>query len=837
LSLFLQKNFTFAEQNINIEYKQMKISYNWLKEYLNIDLSAEKLSEILTNIGLEVGGYETYESIKGGMEGLVIAKVKTCKPHNNSDHLSVTTVDLGDGQDTQIVCGASNVAAGQTVVVATVGTTLYSGGDSFVIKKSKIRGEESFGMICGETEIGIGTDDSGIMILPEEIPTGTLAKEYFKIESDTVFEVDLTPNRIDAASHIGVARDIAAYLKQSQSINYSYPDISSFSINNNNMNIEVIVEDNILCPRYSGVCISGIKVDNSPAWLQNRLKAIGLEPINNVVDITNYVLHEYGQPLHAFDAEKIIGNKILVKTLPSKTKFTTLDEVERNLSETDLMICNKEQGMCIAGIFGGIESGVTDSTTSIFLESAYFNPVSVRKTARRHALNTDASFRFERGIDPNNTVNALKRAAILIKEIAGGVISSEITDIYPNPITDFTVNLRLSQVTRLIGENIPQDKIKNILESLEIGIIADNGDSFDLKIPAYRVDVQREADVIEEILRIYGYNTITIPTTINATLGYSESPDIQQMRNIISDHLVAQGFNEIMANSLTKSDYYETSYILKKDKCIKILNPLSQDLNVMRQSLLFGGLEAIEYNSNRQNSDIKFFEFGNCYSITNSESTKVDEKYQQNEILALFVSGNKNTESWLNETKKASFFYIKTITENILLKLGFIVDNLTYNSISNDLLSDGLEIIYQNKHIGNIGFVSKKELKKFGTKQDVFYSELNWEIIINIIKKHKIQFAELPKYPSVRRDLSLLLDNNIKFENLKQLAFKTEKKLLKNVDLFDVYEGNNIGEGKKSYALSFILLDETKTLNDKQIDKIMSKIIQVYEQELGAKLR
>jgi phenylalanyl-tRNA synthetase beta chain len=816
----------------------MKISYNWLKEYINIAIKVEKLTEILTNTGLEVGGVEEYESIKGGLEGLVIGEVKTCVPHPNSDHLSLTTVDLGDGNEPYpIVCGASNVAQGQKVVVATVGTKLYNGDEEFVIKKSKIRGEVSLGMICAEDEIGVGTDHDGIMVLPENIKQGTLAKDYFKIEKDTIIEIDLTPNRIDGASHIGVARDIAAYLKQTQDIDYIKPSVNNFKVDNTNLTIPVEVENTEACLRYAGVTISNLKVASSPEWLQNRLKAIGLNPINNIVDITNFVLHEAGQPLHAFDAAKIKGKKVIVKTENEGTPFVTLDEEERKLSEKDLMICDIEGGMCIAGVFGGINSGVTDSTTEIFLESAYFNPVYVRKTARRHGLNTDASFRFERGVDPNVTIWALKRAALLLKEIAGGQISSEIVDIYPNPVKDFKVKLRLSQVKRLIGEELSKETVVKILNGLEIKIKEDKGDKFELLIPPYRVDVQREADVIEEILRIYGYNTVPIYNEVNSTLAYAPKPDPNILKEMIANQLSSTGFNETMANSLTKVDYYENSDTFKKENTVEIYNPLSQDLNAMRQTLLFGALEAVAFNSNRQNPDLKLYEFGNCYLKNNKQTDNPLDKYSQQEKLSLTVSGKRNPESWTTSNDKASFYFIKASVDNILERIGIKTDKIVVTDFFGENFSDGLVYTYNNVEISKIGIITKKLLKQFDIKQEVYFAELNWDKILKAVKKHKVEFVELPKYPEVRRDLSLLLDEKTTFNELKNEALKTEKKLLRKVSLFDVYEGDKIAEGKKSYALSFILRDDTRTLNDKQIDKIMKNIIRVFEQKFNTEIR
>jgi phenylalanyl-tRNA synthetase beta chain len=692
-------------------------------------------------------------------------------------------------------------------------------------------------MICAEDEIGVGTDHDGIMVLPENIKQGTLAKDYFKIEKDTIIEIDLTPNRIDGASHIGVARDIAAYLKQTQDIDYIKPSVNNFKVDNTNLTIPVEVENTEACLRYAGVTISNLKVASSPEWLQNRLKAIGLNPINNIVDITNFVLHEAGQPLHAFDAAKIKGKKVIVKTENEGTPFVTLDEEERKLSEKDLMICDIEGGMCIAGVFGGINSGVTDSTTEIFLESAYFNPVYVRKTARRHGLNTDASFRFERGVDPNVTIWALKRAALLLKEIAGGQISSEIVDIYPNPVKDFKVKLRLSQVKRLIGEELSKETVVKILNGLEIKIKEDKGDKFELLIPPYRVDVQREADVIEEILRIYGYNTVPIYNEVNSTLAYAPKPDPNILKEMIANQLSSTGFNETMANSLTKVDYYENSDTFKKENTVEIYNPLSQDLNAMRQTLLFGALEAVAFNSNRQNPDLKLYEFGNCYLKNNKQTDNPLDKYSQQEKLSLTVSGKRNPESWTTSNDKASFYFIKASVDNILERIGIKTDKIVVTDFFGENFSDGLVYTYNNVEISKIGIITKKLLKQFDIKQEVYFAELNWDKILKAVKKHKVEFVELPKYPEVRRDLSLLLDEKTTFNELKNEALKTEKKLLRKVSLFDVYEGDKIAEGKKSYALSFILRDDTRTLNDKQIDKIMKNIIRVFEQKFNTEIR
>lgn len=816
----------------------MKISYNWLKQYVNLDLEPEKLAEIITSIGLEVGGIEKFQSIKGGLEGLVIGEVKTCQPHSNSDHLSVTTVDLGDGEVTPIVCGAPNVAAGQKVVVATVGTTLYSGDESFEIKKSKIRGESSYGMICAEDEIGVGSSHEGIVVLPNDVQVGMPASQYFNIENDIVFEVDLTPNRIDGGSHIGVARDIVAYLKQTQEIDYQKPDVSDFKVDNKDLPIEVVVENQEACPRYAGVTLTGLKIGDSPEWLQNRLKAIGLNPINNVVDVTNFVLHELGQPLHAFDADFIKGNKVLVKTLKDNTPFVTLDEEERKLNTNDLMICNAEEGICIAGVFGGLTSGVTKNTTKIFLESAYFNPVYVRKTARRHGLNTDASFRFERGVDPNITIQALKRAALLIREVAGGSISSEIVDLYPAPVSDFEVTLRLKQVERLVGEKLPAEKVSRILEALEIKITHFDGETYQLKVPPYRVDVQREADVIEEILRIYGYNTVPISQQVNATLAYAPKPDPNVQKELIANQLIAAGFNEMMANSLTKASYYENLEEYSQAKTVVLANPLSQDLNAMRQTLLFGALEAVAFNSNRQNPDLKLFEFGNVYNLdADKQSDNPLNKYSQGERLAMIISGDRAPESWMQKQEPASFYFLKTTVENVLTRLGVIMDKVVYQSEQNELFAESLVLEYQKMPIARLGLVNRKIAKSFDIKQAIYFTEIDWDKLLKAVRNFKVEFAELPKFPEVRRDLSLLLNNSVTFNDLKSEAFRLEKKLLKSVSLFDVYEGENLEEGKKSYAISFIMQDETKTLTDKQIDKIMNNMIRNFEQKFDAKLR
>ncbi|MFT3994569.1 MAG: phenylalanine--tRNA ligase subunit beta [Dysgonomonas sp.] len=819
----------------------MNISYNWLKDYLDFDLSPDETSAALTSIGLETGGVEEVETIKGGLAGLVIGEVLTCVDHPNSDHLHITTVDLGDAEPVQIVCGAANVAAGQKVVVATVGATLYSGEESFSIKKSKIRGEESFGMICAEDEIGIGTSHDGIIVLPADAKAGTPAKEYYNIKSDYVLEVDITPNRVDAASHFGVARDLAAYLKQNKLKGVlTKPSVDSFKTSETDGEIAVQVDNSEACPRYTGVTIKGINVTESPDWLKDRLMLIGLRPINNVVDITNYVLHETGHPLHAFDAKYITGNKVIVKSLPEGTKFTTLDEQERTLNERDLMICNDTEGMCIAGVFGGLKSGVTETTTDVFLECAYFNPTWVRKTARRHGLNTDSSFRFERGCDPNDTLYVLKRAALLIQELAGGKIAGEVKDIYPTPIKPFDVELSYEKTFSLIGKNIGKDTVKNILASLEIEIKEEKEDLLSLIVPTYRVDVQRDVDVVEDILRIYGYNNVEISENLSSTLSYQTPTDkSNELQNIIAEQLTGNGFNEILNNSLTKEAYYNDSETYPVNNCVHLINPLSTDLNVMRQTLLFGGLESIAYNRNRKNSDIRFYEFGNCYffDASKKEEGNILKEYSEELHLGLWLTGNSTTNSWAHADEKTSVYQLKGHIENVLTRLGIPHDKYEFKQLKNDIYSTAVTIETRNRVLGTLGIVSKKVLKAADINTDVFFAELNWDALMKEIKKHSVTFKEISKYPSVRRDLALLLDKAISFDQIEKIAYKNERKLLREVTLFDVYEGKNLPEGKKSYAVNFVIQDDEKTLNDKQIDSIMSKIQTSLEKELGAQLR
>lgn len=819
----------------------MNISYNWLKDYLNFDLSPEEVAAALTSIGLETGSVDEIESVKGGLEGIVIGRVLTCADHPNSDHLHITTVDLGDGEPKQIVCGAANVAAGQKVVVATIGTKLYSGEESFTIKKSKIRGIESFGMICAEDEIGIGTSHAGIIVLPEDAKIGTPAKEYYNIQSDYVLEVDLTPNRVDAASHYGVARDLAAYLKQNgMKAVLSKPSVDSFKIGTLDNVLGVRVENTEACPRYSGVTIRGVKVAESPDWLKNRLNILGLRPINNVVDVTNYVLQELGHPLHAFDIKEISGGTVIVKTLPEGTKFVTLDEQEHTLSDKDLMICNDREGMCIGGVFGGLKSGVTESTTDVFLECAYFNPTWVRKTARRHGLNTDSSFRFERGCDPNDSVYVLKRAALLIQELAGGKICGEIKDIYPTPIERKIVELSVNKTNSLIGKNLSADTIKSILISLEIEILKEVGDILTLAIPTYRVDVYRDVDVIEDILRIYGYNNVEIGETLKSNLSYQTSTDKSyDLENLISEQLTGSGFNEIMNNSLTKESYYLDSQIFPFKNSVKLVNPLSADLSVMRQTLLYGGLESIAYNRNHKNPDIRFYEFGNCYfyNIENKSETDNLREYKEEYHLGLWLTGNTVTNSWVQAEEKSSIYQLKAYVENILTRIGIASGKYEYEQFSDEIFSVGIIIKTHSRNLGIIGIVNRKLLKGYDISTDVYFAELDWNILTKEAKKNTVTFAEISKYPAVKRDLALLLDKHISFQDIEKTAYKAERKLLNDVSLFDVYEGKNLPEGKKSYAVSFVIQDNEKTLTDKQIDAIMQKIQLTLEKELDAKLR
>lgn len=820
----------------------MNISYNWLKDYLEFDLTPQETADALTSIGLETGSVEEIQTIKGGLEGLVIGEVLTCENHPNSDHLHLTTVNIGDGgEPLKIVCGAANVAAGQKVVVATIGTKLYSGDEEFTIKRSKIRGEESFGMICAEDEIGIGASHDGIIVLPSDAKVGTLAKDYYNVKSDFVLEVDITPNRVDAASHYGVARDLAAYLKQAgKPYKLTKPSVESFSIDKEEGGIDVRVENTEACPRYSGLTIRGVTVKESPDWLKNKLLLIGLRPINNIVDITNFVLYETGHPLHAFDAKHIIGNKVIVRTEPEKTKFVTLDEQERELTANDLMICNEKEGMCIAGVFGGLKSGVTESTSDVFLESAYFNPTWVRKTARRHGLNTDSSFRFERGADPNNTLYVLKRAALLIKELAGGEISGEIQDIYPCVVNKPCVTLSYEKANSLIGKEIPQETVKSILESLEIEIESETETELMLRIPTYRVDVLRDVDVIEDILRIYGYNNVEIGSTLQSSLSYQTETDRKhKLQSLVSEQLTANGFNEIMNNSLTKRAYYENNEAFPIKNCVSLLNPLSNDLGVMRQTLLYGGLESIAYNRNRKHADLRFYEFGNCYFYDSDQKNeeKVLNEYSEESHIALWMCGKRTHKNWSTPEAQNSVFELKAHIQNIFARLGLSERQLLFEPISSSMYSVAMNIRTHQKQIGTFGIISTKICKDFDIDTEVFYAEMNWDNLLKESAKKAIQYSEISKFPPVSRDLALLIDKNITFAQIEQVAKKSEKKLLKNVTLFDVYEGKNLPEGKKSYAVNFVLQDIEKTLNDKQIDTVMKKIQYNLEKELGAQLR
>ncbi len=806
----------------------MKISYNWLKQFIKIDWKSEETAALLTDLGLEVEIVDKYQSVKGGLEGIVVGHVLTCIQHPDADRLKITTVDLGNGVPVQIVCGASNVAAGQKVPVATIGTTLYDKeGIAFSIKKGKIRGQESHGMICAEDELGLGESHDGIMILDDALMPGTPAATVFKIENDEVFEIGLTPNRAYAMSHLGTARDLRAGMLQSGvNVELITPSVSNFRVDKRTLKIDIDVKEPKLAPRYCGVTISGIEVKPSPAWLQNRLKAIGLNPKNNIVDVTNYVLHELGQPLHAFDASKVNG-KIVVQTLPAGTKFTTLDDIERTLHEEDLMICDEKGPLCIAGVFGGKKSGVSESTNSIFLESAYFNPVSIRKTAKRHQLNTDASFRFERGIDPTITEYALKRAALLIQEVAGGEITSDVVNVYPKKIEDFSVFLNFSKVAKIIGQELPKDTIKKILVSLDIKVNSVSDAGLGLTIPSYRVDVQREIDVIEEILRVYGYNNIDFSKKLNATVSNSPRNEDYKIQNVIATQLNSQGFNEMMANSLTTASYVELSEVLNPANNVTMLNPLSADLATMRQSLLFSGLEAISYNINRKNADLKLFEFGKTYH-------NYLAGYEEKKHLTLFLSGNRNQENWTSAQKPSDFFLFKGYVNGILSRLG--IQKTQNVPVTSDVFSEGIAISVGTEILVELGVVKKSILKHFGIKQEVFFADFNWALILKLIST-KIKYTEIPKYPEVRRDLALLIDQNVTYDSIYNIARQTEKALLKDINLFDVYEGKNLPEGKKSYALSFTIQDSSKTLTDTQIDKIMSKLQNNFETELGASLR
>lgn len=825
----------------------MNISYNWLKQYIDLSVAPEKLADILTSTGLEVGSVEEVESIRGGLRGVVIGHVLTCEEHPNSDHLHVTTVDLGQEAPVQIVCGAPNVAAGQTVVVATVGTTLYDGDKEFQIKKSKIRGIESFGMICAEDEIGVGTAHDGIMVIDTDLKPGTPAAEYFGLTSDYVIEVDLTPNRVDAASHYGVARDLSAWSachEGNDAPKAVRPSVEAFAVDTDDSSkaIKVEVADSDACPRYSGVTIRNIKVAESPKWLKDFLSTIGQRPINNIVDITNFILFGMGQPLHCFDAEKIKGDKIVVRTCPQGTPFTTLDGVKRELDSRDLMICNAEEPMCIGGVFGGLDSGVTEHTTSIFIESAYFNPTSIRKTARRHGLNTDASFRYERGTDPNDTVYCLKLAALLVKELAGGEICGPVVDIYPNQVKPFPVELNYGYLNDLIGKEIPSDQVDAIVASLEMQITGHTDNSVNLLVPTYRVDVQRPCDVAEDILRIYGYNNVEFSQTLHSSLSYKKFSDSSnQLRELISNQLTSIGFNEILNNSLTAESYYAELSDNPKKVPVKLLNPLSNDLSVMRMTLLFGGLETISHNINRRNPDLMLYEFGNVYSDDSTVEPTAENPiapYTENEHLALWLTGNSREGNWARQQEKATFFDMKADVANIFARLGITLREIELKNAEHPLFGSAVSISTRSgKNLGFMGLVAKKWLKMCDIKQEVVFAELDWTSIVKLAVKKKITYTPLPRTQPVKRDLALLIDHNVTMAQIDKVVRDSEKRLLRDVTLFDVYEGKNLEPGKKSYAIAITLQDDEKTLQDKQIESVMEKIISNLKKQLGAQLR
>ena len=820
----------------------MEISYKWLKEYVDFDLTPQETADVLTSCGLEVDSLEEVQTIKGGLKGLYVGKVLTCEMHPNSDHLHITTVDLGKGEPQQIVCGAPNVAAGQKVIVADLGCVLYDGDKEFVIKKSKLRGVESNGMICAEDEIGVGTSHDGIIVLPEDAPVGQPAAEYYHLESDWVIEIDITANRSDALSHWGVARDLYAWLKRNgHNTSLHRPDCSEFTVDNTNLPIDVEIENTEACKRYACVSITGCEVKESPEWLQDKLKVIGLRPINNIVDITNYVMMAYGQPMHCFDADMVKGNKIVVRTQPEGTKFVTLDGEEHTLGEHDLSICNAEEPMCIAGIFGGKGSGTYDTTTNVVLESAYFHPTWIRKSARRHGLSTDASYRFERGIDPNGIIYALKQAAILCKQLAGGKVSMEIKDVYPTQIADARVQLDYEYVDRLIGKKIGNDMIRSIVESLDMKVVSETDTGLELDVPAYRVDVQRPCDVVEDILRIYGYNNVEIPTQLKSSLTILGDEDkAYHHQNVISEQLVGCGFREILNNSLTKTAYYTELNHYTEDTTVKVMNPLSSDLGVMRQTLLFGGLESICRNVNHKMPNLRFFEFGNCYHFSPEKNNDEDpiKAYTEEMHLGMWLTGKRVEGSWAHADEQSNFYELKAYVMNIFTRLGVNPGIVVAEKSDNNVFGKALALKARSgKLLCEMGTVSHKLLKKMDIDQDVFYADINWNNIMRAIKKNETLYHDISKFPSVSRDLALLIDKSVEFEQIEQIARQTEKKLLKSVELFDVYEGKNLPEGKKSYAVNFILQDETKTLNDKQIEAIMTKLINNLKQKLGAELR
>ncbi|MBQ9138906.1 MAG: phenylalanine--tRNA ligase subunit beta [Alistipes sp.] len=820
----------------------MNISFKWLKNYADFDLSAEQVATVLTDIGLEVEGFEKVETIRGGLEGVVVGQVLTCEDHPDSDHLHITTVDVGAEAPLNIVCGAANCRQGLKVMCATVGAVLYpiDATEGFKIKRSKIRGVESLGMLCAEDELGLGTGHEGIIELPEDAVVGTPAREYYHIEDDYLIAIGLTPNRVDAASHIGVARDLVAYLKsQGVKAELKMPSVEAFAVDNHDLTIDVEVVNTDACPRYAGVTVKGCKIAPSPEWMQNYLRAAGINPKNNLVDITNFVLFELGQPLHAFDAAKIEGGKIVVRNCEEGTPFVTLDGTERKLSAADLMICSAERPMCLAGVFGGLDSGVSDTTTDVFIESAYFNPVSVRKSAKRHGLNTDSSFRFERGVDPNMQVYALKRAALLFKELAGGTISSEITDIYPVKVEPFRFDFSLNRARMIIGKDIADQTIKNIIAALDVTIEKEENGVLSVAVPPYRVDVQREADLIEDVLRIYGYNNVEIPTHVNSTLSYVQKPDKTRLVNLVSDMLTARGYTEIMSNSLTKASYYESLECYKAENCVKILNPLSADLNVMRQTLIFNALEAVELNVNHKNADLKLYEVGNCYyyNAANGSEENPLGAYSENYRLAITVTGSATAPSWNCKAEGASFFTLRASVELLLKRFGLNIYDLKCESCNYDIFGDAICLYINNKPLVWMGQVAGKLCKSMGIKQEVFFAEIDFDLLLKATRKHKITVTELPKYPEVKRDLALLVDQSVSFATLRAVAFATERKLLKSVALFDVYQGDKLPAGKKSYALSFILEDKSQTLTDKAIERTMAALQSAFEKQCGASIR
>ena len=824
----------------------MNISYKWLKEYVDFDLGAEQVAEALTSIGLEVGSVEEVQAIKGGLQGLVVAEVLTCEPHPNSDHMHVCSVNIGAEEPVQIVCGAPNVAQGQKVIVATLGTKLYDGEECFTIKRSKLRGIESLGMICAEDEIGIGTSHDGIIVLPQEAKVGTPAAEYYGIESDWVIEVDITPNRADACSHYGVARDLYAWLvRNGHKTALHRTDVSSFAADNNDLDIDIVVENAEACPRYCAVTVKGCEVKESPEWLQTKLRTIGVRPINNVVDVTNYVMFAYGQPLHCFDADMIEGKKVVVKTMPEGTPFVTLDGEEHKLSERDLAICNANAPMCIAGVFGGKGSGTYETTKDVLLESAYFNPTWIRKSARRHGLNTDASFRFERGIDPDLQVYALKVAALMVKELAGGTVSMDIKDIEaPGLAKNFAVDLEYKYAHDLIGKTIPAEVIKEIVTSLDMKITAETESGISISVPAYRVDVQRPCDVVEDILRIYGYNNVEIPTAVKSSLTIKGEVDrSNKLQNLVSEQLVGEGFREILNNSLTKEAYYNDLAAYPKDRAVKLLNPLSSDLNVLRQTLLFGGLESIAHNANRKNANLRFFEFGNCYyknPATTEEQKAADTlaAYSEDLHLGLWLTGKRVEASWAHPEEPSSVYELKAYVGHILTRLGAPVGKLKQQAGANDIFAKSLALVDNNGTVVlEFGLVKKALTAAFDISAEVYFADINWTLLMKKTKKHSVSFTEISKFPAVSRDLALLVDKSVEFARIEQIAFAADRKFLKKVTLFDVYEGKNLEAGKKSYAVNFLLQDDTKTMNDKQTDAVMAKIIASLEKQLGAKLR